>query len=283
MIEIVTEKERNLKNLTQIGTPTEEDKIYVENLAYAKLKENNYKEKSVYVLMGHSEKMEGRYVTFVEAAIPVKSVEFVGNVPRWNNAMWSEVFREIKRCHEDLIIVGWAIDVKGMAPRMNIELERLHREHFGGIHQVLFLLDSLEQEETFYVYKENKIVPKDGFYIYYHARPKNIKTQVKEESESFAQVDLHIEKPMTRPSGQYRQLLKESRQEVDNESGNFGLAVAVALLVFVLGLGAYENRDALFGNSESIETNKPQEKEEDSQKSDAGDVIIEIISGTEER
>ena len=41
MIEIVTDKERNLKNLTQIGTPKEEDKVYIENLAYTKIKENN--------------------------------------------------------------------------------------------------------------------------------------------------------------------------------------------------------------------------------------------------
>ena len=37
MIEIVVDKERNLKNLKQIGTPLEENKIYVENLAYSKL------------------------------------------------------------------------------------------------------------------------------------------------------------------------------------------------------------------------------------------------------
>ena len=71
MIEIVTEKERNLKNLKQIGTPKEENKIYIENFAYAKLKENSYREKRAFVLMGHTERMEGQYATFVEAIIPI--------------------------------------------------------------------------------------------------------------------------------------------------------------------------------------------------------------------
>ena len=33
MIDIVMDKERNLKNLKQIGTPKEDDKIYIENFA----------------------------------------------------------------------------------------------------------------------------------------------------------------------------------------------------------------------------------------------------------
>ena len=48
MIDIVTDKERNLKNLKQIGTPREENKIYIENFAYAKIKEKSYKEKRVF-------------------------------------------------------------------------------------------------------------------------------------------------------------------------------------------------------------------------------------------
>ena len=47
MIEFVNDKDRNLKNLKQVGTPREENKIYIENFAYTKLKENTYKEKRV--------------------------------------------------------------------------------------------------------------------------------------------------------------------------------------------------------------------------------------------
>ena len=60
MIEIEMNKERNLKNVKQIGTPHEEDKVYVENLVYTKLKEGGQKEKNIYVLMGHTERMNGK-------------------------------------------------------------------------------------------------------------------------------------------------------------------------------------------------------------------------------
>ena len=271
MIEIVMDKERNLKNLKQIGTPREDNKIYIENLAYSKIREGSYQDKRIFVLMGHTERMEGRYATFVEAVIPVKDAEFMGSIPQWNNGMWSQVFREIKRIYEDMIIVGWAIDVRGMSPSITPELERVHREHFGGVHQVLFLVDSLEKEETFYIYKENKLISKDGFYIYYRARRSdNTKRQAGTgREERFQVIDLNKEKPdedslktvnldfdssdvLPSSGGRYRQMMKQKEQP--SESGNGGLAIAVAMLVFLIVVGAYENRDAILGSQEAVST-----------------------------
>lgn len=278
MIEFVNDKDRNLKNLKQIGTPREDNKIYIEDFAYAKIKENSYKEKRVFILMGHTERMEGRYATFIEAVIPIREMEFNGNIPKWDNAIWSEVFREIKRLYEDMIIVGWTIDIKGMLPKMTPELERVHREHFGGVHQLIFLLDTLEQEETFYMYKENKLVPKDGFYIYHRARKRESLQQ--EETISYAEpipitvlpektkrkkhqeVDVEVEfsEHEKRKGGRYRQIIQEQNQEKVSNSGNMGLGIAVAMLLFVIGVGVYENRGNLFHGVNAVETNLTQEQ-----------------------
>lgn len=283
MIEVITDRDRNLKNLKQIGTPKEENKIYIENSAYVKIKEQSYKEKRVFVLMGHTERSEGRYMTFVESVIPVKEVEFSGNTPRWNNGTWSEVFREIKRLYEDMIIVGWAIDIKGMMPKVTPELERVHREHFGGVHQLLFLLDTIEEMETFYVYKENKVVSKDGFYIYQQARKREQEpipiTVLSEEKspvrkkEREVDVELNIVDIEQRKGGRYRQLMQEQKTTRVSEGGNAGLAVAIAMLIFVIGVGVYENRDDIFGEKSAIETNIMQE--------DGDDITVEIITDTE--
>lgn len=299
MIDIVTDKERNLKNLKQIGTPREENKIYIENFAYAKIKEKSYKEKRVFVLMGHTERMEGRYATFVEAVIPIKEMEFSGGVPRWNNSTWNEVFREIKRLYEDMIIVGWAVDIKGMSPRMSPELERVHREHFGGVHQLLFLLDTLEQEETFYMYKENKVIPKEGFYIYHRARKKEEIEQIpitvlperpetermrsdssiiegatrNKESEINLELDISEEK---KKGGRYRQMIQENQTKKQADNGNIGLSIAVAMLLLVVGMGIYDNRDNLFGRKSAIETNVQPEHI-----STESGIIIEDVESTE--
>ena len=311
-------KERNLKNLKQIGTPREDNKIYVEHMVYAKIKENSYKEKRVFVLMGHTERMEGRYVTFIEGVIPVREIDFMGNTPRWNNSTWGEIFREIKRLYEDMIIVGWAIDIKGMSPRVTPELERVHREHFGGVHQLLFLLDTIEQEEVFYMYKENKVVPKDGFYIYHRAHRKEapstnvenierIPIKVLEQKDEYLpqlikNVDVEVdiqqdEAGNKRKGGRYRQLINEKKTVKVKEDGNIGIAIAVAMLIFVIGVGVYEDRDKLFGTSKSVPTNTTQQLEQDVQTNGesldeenteddtaqtAADTIpIDVIPGTE--
>lgn len=292
-------KERNLKNLKQIGTPREDNKIYMEHMVYAKIKENSYKEKRVFVLMGHTERMEGRYVTFIEGAIPVREIDFAGNTPCWNNTTWSEVFREIKRVYEDMIIVGWAVDIKGMTPRVTPELERVHREHFGGVHQLLFLLDTIEQEEVFYIYKENKVVSKDGFYIYHKARRKENVGLNEEETERIpikvveqrneylpqkmktVEVEVDIQQKEIEKAwegGRYRQLINEKKQVSQKEDGNIGIAIAVAMLVFVIGVGIYEDRDKLLGSSDSVPTNASQQMEDVLTNRD---VEGEEVSGTE--
>ena len=281
-----------IKNVTQIGTPREEDKIYIENLAYARLREESYQEKRVFVLMGHTERMEGRYATFIEAVIPVKEMEFSGTIPQWNNGLWSQVFKEIKRLYEDMIIVGWAIDIKGMQLGMSPELERIHREHFGGVHQLAFLMDSLEQEETFYIYKENKLIPKDGFFIYYRARgnkkieePLKVIDFNKEEEEKTAKVEIETKLPMQSGRGRYREFLSERTKTVEKESGNGGLAIAVAMLVFVLVVGAYENRESIWGGEGPKTTEAGATEQEETESTEeaesVGSIPVEVVPGTE--
>lgn len=299
MIEIENEKNRNLKNVKQIGTPREENKIYIENLSYNKIKEDGYREKRVFVLMGHTERMEGRYATFVEAVIPVREIEFYGMIPRWNNGAWSEVFREIKRTYEDMIIVGWALDIRGMSLKMTPDLERVHREHFGGVHQLFFLLDTLEQEETFYIYKENKVVSKDGFYIYHKARSKEKSaakpvqelipiTVLPEQTRGFrrmdseAEVEVAVSESEIRRGGKYRQMMQEgTKRQKDN--GNIGIAIAVAMLIFVIGVGVYENSGFTFDKENSIETNlfQDQDSTEDDTQTSADKIEVEVIPGSE--
>lgn len=297
MSEIENNKNRNLKNVKQVGTPREENKIYIENMTYTKIKEESYLDKRVFVLMGHTERMGAKYATFVETAIPVHEIEFTGCVPKWNNAIWSEVFREVKRLYDDMIIVGWAMDVKGMSLKLTPDLERVHREHFGGVHQLLFLLDTLEQEETFYMYKENRIVIKDGFYIYHKARSKTHIpiTVLPEKQTGFrkveSQVEVAVEVPESdgRRGGRYRQIIQEKKKP-EKDSGNMGVAIAVAMLVFVIGVGIYENsgfshktpslETNLLQNQETTEASGEGAKETDTQT--GADIIeVEVIPGNE--
>ena len=202
MIDIAEGPGRDLKNIRQIGTPAEGDRIYIENAAYARVHEETYEERRVFIFMGHTECEQGVYMTFVEAAIPVRDMEFSQNLPRWGTHAWSDVFREIKRSYENSIIVGWALDCKGYPPRLTAELEAIHREQFGGAHQVLFLMDSMEGEEYFYLHKGNRLQPKNGFYIYYARELHEIRIP-----------DVTIELPRRGTRQMLPEILTESKKE----------------------------------------------------------------------
>ena len=179
MIDIISENGVQLKNITQVGTPEEEEKIYIEDTVYRRIHMEDFQEQRVFVLMGHTECSSGKYTTFVQGVIPVYDIAFSGHTPVWTNRCWNEVFGEIKRAYADLSIVGWALDRKGILPTVTDEIEAVHREHFGGLHQIFFLLDTAGQEEYVYLNKRNHLYRKNGFCIYYSAeRRKNPKPEI---------------------------------------------------------------------------------------------------------
>lgn len=253
MIDIETKSKRDLKNIRQIGAPTESDRIYIENAAYARIHEEDYAERRVFIFMGHTECTDGKYTTFVEASIPVHNIEFVQNVPQWNTHAWSDVFREIKRSYENSIIVGWAMDIKGFVPRMTTELEAVHREQFGGAHQVLFLMDSLEGEEYFFLNKGSHLQKKEGFYIYYSREVHKVRTAdltvetpKRESRQVIPQVDEEIR-------GRYRESMqKKEENKSGHKAASYAMAAAVALLVSIVGIGAAQGRINVSGFEDAI-------------------------------
>ena len=255
MIDIETGNERNLKNIRQIGTPSEEDRIYIENSAYQRVHDEDYAAKRVFIFMGHTECEKGRYTTFVEAAIPVRDLDFSQNVPQWNNHAWSDIFREIKRSYENSIIVGWALDIKGFVPRMTVELEQMHREQFGGAHQVLFLMDSMEGEEYFYLNKGSRLQQKEGFYIYFSPQKETQKAEVsvelpEEKRQRTTRLQEQPEPETVTPH--YRDSVRQSETGGSHKASSYAMTAAVVLLVGLIGVGVYQDRIKLPGVQEVV-------------------------------
>lgn len=156
------------KEIKQIGSPDIGDRIYVEDGAYQALHPfDSLEEKRAYVLLGKFENCSGRQCVFVEAVIPLLEMSFDGELPLWNDHTWAYIYKQLKREYDSMVIVGWAMDIKGQLPNMTVRLEKLHLNHFGGAHQTLFLMDSLEREEAFYSNRNGHLYRREGFYIYY--------------------------------------------------------------------------------------------------------------------
>lgn len=196
MIEIIreedwehtSEKKALPKDIKQIGRPDIGDRIYVEDHVYQFLHPyDSQNEKTAYVLLGRFENYAGRQCTFVEAAIRLEEMNFEGELPLWNDQTWAYIYKKLKKEYESMVIVGWAMDIKGQLPNMTVRIEGMHQNNFGGVHQVLFLMDTLENEEAFYGSRSGHLYRREGFYIYYNKHiPDQLNStmqQLKEEQE----------------------------------------------------------------------------------------------------
>ena len=156
------------KNIKQIGAPDIGERIYIEDSAYQYIHSyHSSAEKNAYVLLGRFEEYGGRKCTFIEAAILLEEICFDGALPVWNDETWAYLYRQLKHAYDEMVIVGWAMDIRGQLPNLTAPLEKLHRTYFGGMRQLLFLMDSLEGEENFYTQKNGRLSRREGYYIYY--------------------------------------------------------------------------------------------------------------------
>lgn len=164
----------------------------------------------------------------------------------------------MKRSYENSIIVGWAMDQKGYAPSMTPELEAIHREQFGGAHQVLFLMDSIEGEESFYINKGNWLQKKEGFYIFYARELRQVcPPEVVVEMPKRARMGtVPASEPKT-DRAQYRKQIKEKKRVGEKETTSatsYAMTAAVALLVVIVGLGVVQDRIHIPGLEKTMQT-----------------------------
>ncbi len=262
MIEIIqeenwdnTQDKRGLpKNIKQIGTPDTGDRIYIENSAYQKMHPYGQSaEKMVYIMLGRFDDFAGHACIFVEDAVKMNEVEFNGKLPQWNDESWGYLYRKIRPEHENMIIVGWAVDICGQAPSMTAQLERVHQTYFGGVHQVLFLMDTLEREEAFFSNRNGYLKRREGFYIYYD---KSIPERMESAMETFG-ADRRKQEPAraynesgtSRREESYRDYLNsrriERRAPQPDYHGSYTSTLLLLAAILVLGYSAFQNHQQM--------------------------------------
>lgn len=197
MIEIIREEsfdseqeKRELpKNIRQIGSPDIGDRIYIENKVHKYMHPYDaLQEKTVYVLLGRFENNLGRQCVFVEAAICLEEIAFEGECPVWSDDSWAYLYKKLKHAYDNMVIVGWAMDIRGQLPNLTVAIEKLHRTYFGGEHQILYLMDSLEKEDAFYSLKNGYLKRRAGYYIYYEQKQSDLSAVIEEKREKNTEI-----------------------------------------------------------------------------------------------
>lgn len=158
------------KNIRQVRNPAIKRKIYIEDYVVTYLSRlalpSNMDARGA-ILLGNVKKTEDGIAVFISGALESQNFELDLNETIFTNENWANIYNEIREFFPDLFIVGWFVSRLGFSTELNGKIIQTHNNYFAGDNKVLYLIDSLEGEDDFYLYENNGLKRQKGYYIYY--------------------------------------------------------------------------------------------------------------------
>ena len=148
------------KNIRQVGAPQGNRRIYVEDYVMTYLNQlakpgNTYARGAI--LLGEYKQSDNQGVLFISGAIEAQNIEFDPEETEFTNEVWSHIYEDVKRYFPDLEVVGWFLSRMGFSAQVNDKITRMHLENFPGRDKTLYMIDSLEEEDAWYLYDNNTL------------------------------------------------------------------------------------------------------------------------------
>lgn len=233
------------KNIRQIGTSVGTTRVYLEDYVYTYLHEQQEQEAWAhrgFVLLGRIERGKDYLRYFISGLIRLEDNFFKEDILVFSDETWAHVFKEMKQYYDNLEIVGWGQDVSGANASFTAELERSHKQNFNIQKNVLFLLDSVENEEAFYIFEKNMLQRREGYYVYYEKNPQMQEYMI--ESSKGKELDIppeEIQEPLVHS---YREALLEKKAQLSARKWNgvlYTTSMLLVLSVCVLGVSTVNN------------------------------------------
>lgn len=158
------------KNIRQIGSPSGNKRIYIEDYVITYL---NYiarpgsTQARGAILLGEMKRSEIGDIIFISGAVDAQNLEFDMDECAFTEEIWSDIYAQVKENFPKLTVVGWFLSRMGFSTAINDKIEKLHFENFPGNDKVLYITDSLESEDAFYMHEHGQLVKQKGYYVYY--------------------------------------------------------------------------------------------------------------------
>ncbi len=257
MIEIVYDKDKDTKddifsgialpkNIRQIGTPAGNRRIYIEDYVVTYLTglaDPNSSYARGAILVGECKKSELGEAIFISGALAAQNLELDLEESTFNDETWGEIYKEVKTYFPELSVVGWFLSRMGFSTDVNDMILKLHVDNFSGDDKVLYIMDSLEKEDAFYMIENNYLCRQSGYYIYYARNEAMQNYMILSRGNDMAnKEDEDYQDEIIMKN--YRRIMEERGRAAKIERMNRGLYALCSLLaISVLGLGV-----AVFSN-----------------------------------
>lgn len=156
----------------QMGSIENEVKIYVEDYVYTYLyqygKSGGGREKLA-ALVGRHCKMDGQDALVISGAIQGKGTVHENGMERFSDETWEYIGGQMESYFKGMTILGWVHCQPGFGAFLTAKDEEFHKEYFKEKWQTLFVLDTMDKLDSFYIYNEEGrgLRQAKGYFIYY--------------------------------------------------------------------------------------------------------------------
>lgn len=207
------------KNIRQIGDNNSKKKIYVEDYVMSNLKKEPENEDNIRygVLLGETKKVKGYSYIFVKGMAEVNDV--IENSIIFNDEIWTNLYKDIKRYFDEFDIVGWFISVPYRVKDDMSGIKKIHLDNFAGNDKVCFLSDRTENEDGFFVYENGNLNRQSGYYIYYEKNEK-MKKYVREREQNKNSINENIKENIKNNKKTDGKIIKENDEQLIKEEAN---------------------------------------------------------------
>ena len=235
------------KNIRQIGSPAGHTKVYIEDYVITFLNSLSM-DKNTYVrgaiLFGEKKQIGNDLVIFIRGAIEGQNLELDLDETVFDDEVWREIYQQKERLFSGLDVIGWALLRMGFSVRLNDKIKKTHFENFPGEGKVLYMMDDLEGEDAFYVFRGEDLSRQNGYYIYYEKNPM-MQNYLVERRQDIKEVQTY-EKMMERRRDE--KLIRQVREKISKKTKsnqrkgrirNISTAAAVTIMMIMGGTMYY--------------------------------------------
>ena len=273
---------RRPKNIKQIGDVSSDKKIYIEDYAFTYINSiayNSPQEEQAGVLLGELAKEGNERWVFVKGVIKAALGDTSDTGIYFNENIWNKIYSDTEKYFPDLSVVGWFAVMPEVTDERMARLKKLHLDNFAGNMKTLYLVDTVEKEEHFYLY-ENGTLKRQKGYVCFYERNYEMQEYMLERSEKKSCEDASDDRVIRNIRNVIRE--KEELKE-QRKSGSFmyGVSAFLVVVIIVIGINLMNNYEKMKRLNQSVDNlmNQLEGNERGGQDGDDKDVHDAEASG----
>ena len=245
---------RRPKNIKQIGDVSSDKKIYIEDYAFTYINSiayNSPQEEQAGVLLGELAQEGNERCVFVKGVIKAALGDTSDTGIYFNENIWNKIYSDTEKYFPDLSVVGWFAVMPEVTDERMARLKKLHLDNFAGNMKTLYLVDTVEKEEHFYLY-ENGTLKRQKGYVCFYERNYEMQEYMLERSEKKSCEDASDDRVIRNIRNVIRE--KEELKE-QRKSGSFmyGVSAFLVVVIIVIGINLMNNYEKMRRLNQSVD------------------------------